>query len=272
MKNLFRSIILFILLLSVLTYIIYIDSTNGALTRLSVHKQELIHETIPESMDGLSFIYLSDIHAYTLDETYYEEVIHKVIELKPDFIFIGGDLLDEANLSDEQVLQMIDWLSSLSAPLGKFAVLSDLDNDHIETIQAIYNQSNIEILDNTVLNLHNKSKDSIQLIGLSPNSSNEMLSQVDQSQYNIVLSYNPSIYSDWKNQNVELFLGAKTHGGQVNLPLYGSLFNQSTGTYIKGTYKSDTSQLIISNGIGVSSLRARWMCDPTIYYFTLRNN
>ena len=60
--------------------------------------------------------------------------------------------------------------------------------------------------------------------------------------------------------------------GQVNLPLYGSLFNQATGTYIKGTYKSDTSQLIISNGIGVSSLRARWMCDPTIYYFTLRNN
>ena len=272
MKNLIRSIILFILLLSVLTYIIYIDSTNGALTRLSVHKQELIHETIPESMDGLTFVYLSDIHAYTLDETYYEEVMNKVIELRPDFIFIGGDLIDETSLSDEQVLQMIDWLSSLPAPLGKFAVLSDLDVDHIETIEAIYSQSNIEILDNTVLNLHNKSKDSIQLIGLSPDSSNELLNQIDQSLYNIVLSYNPSIYSDWKSQNIELFLGAKTHGGQVNLPLYGSLFDQANGTYIKGSYKTDTSQLIISNGIGVSDLRARWMCDPTIYYFTLRNN
>lgn len=272
MKNLIRSIILFILLLSVLTYIIYIDSTNGALTRLSVHKQELIHDLIPESMDGLSFVYLSDIHAYTLDETYYEEVINKVIELKPDFIIIGGDLIDETSLSDEQVLQMIDWLSSLPAPLGKFAVLSDLDFDHIETIQAIYNQSNIEILDNTVLNLHNKSKDSIQLIGLSPNSSNDILNQIEMNQYNIVLSYNPSIYSDWKNQNIELFLGAKTHGGQVNLPLYGPLFNQANGTYIKGSYKTDINQLIISNGIGVSNLRARWMCDPTIYFFTLRNN
>lgn len=272
MKNLIRSIILLIILLSALTYIIYIDSTNGALTRLSVHKQELIHESIPESMDGLSFVYLSDIHAYTLDETYYEEVINKVIELKPDFIFIGGDLIDETSLSDEQVLQMIDWLSSLSAPLGKFAVLSDLDFDHIETIQAIYNQSNIEILDNSVLNLHNKSKDSIQLIGLSPNSSNDILNQIEMNQYNIVLSYNPSIYSDWKNQNIELFLGAKTHGGQVNLPLYGSLFNQANGTYIKGSYKTEINQLVISNGIGVSNLRARWMCDPTIYYFTLRNN
>ncbi len=272
MKNLIRSIILFILLLSALTYIIYIDSTNGALTRLSVHKQELIHDSIPESMDGLSFVYLSDIHAYTLDETYYEEVINKVIELKPDFIFIGGDLIDETSLSDEQVLQMIDWLSSLPAPLGKFAVLSDLDFDHIETIQAIYSQSNIEILDNTVLNLHNKSKDSIQLIGLSPNSSNDILNQIEVNQYNIVLSYNPSIYSDWKNQDIELFLGAKTHGGQVNLPLYGSLFNQANGAYIKGSYKTDINQLVISNGIGVSNLRARWMCDPTIYYFTLRNN
>jgi uncharacterized protein len=272
MKNLIRSIILFILLLSVLTYIIYIDSTNGALTRLSVHKQELIHETIPESMDGLTFVYLSDIHAYTLDETYYKDIMTKVTELKPDFIFIGGDLIDETSLSDEQVLQMIDWLSSLPAPLGKFAVLSDLDIEHIETIEAIYSQSNIEILDNTVLNLHNKSKDSIQLIGLSPDSSNELLNQIEQNQYNIVLSYDPSIYSDWKNQNIELFFGAKTHGGQVNLPLYGSLFDQANGSYIKGTYKSDTSQLIISNGIGVSNLRARWMCDPTIYYFTLRNN
>jgi len=272
MKNIIRSIILFILLLSVLTYIIYIDSTNGALTRLNVHKQELIHETIPVSMDGLTFVYLSDIHAYTLDKTYYEEVMNKVIELKPDFIFIGGDLIDKTSLSDEQVLQMIDWLSSLPAPLGKFAVLSDLDVDHIETIEAIYSQSNIEILNNTVLNLHNKSKDSIQLIGLSPDSSNELLNQIEQNQYNIVLSYDPSIYSDWKNQSIELFLGAKTHGGQVNLPLYGSLFDQASGTYIKGTYKSDTSQLIISNGIGVSNLRARWMCDPTIYYFTLRNN
>lgn len=272
MKNLIRSIILFILLLSVLTYIIYIDSTNGALTRLYVHKQELIHESIPESMDGLSVVFLSDIHAYTLDETYYEEVMSKVIELKPDFIFIGGDLIDKTSLSDEQVLQMIDWLSSLPAPLGKFAVLSDLDVDHIETIEAIYSQSNIEILNNTVLNLHNKSKDSIQLIGLSPDSSNELLNQIDQNQYNIVLSYDPSIYSDWKNQNIELFLGAKTHGGQVNLPLYGSLFNQANGSYIKGTFENETSKLIISNGIGISDLRARWMCDPTIYYLTLRNN
>lgn len=272
MKNIIRSIILFIILSSILIYIIYIDSTSAALTRLSVHRQELIDETIPESMDGLSFVYLSDIHAYTLDSIYYEKVINQMIELKPDFIFFGGDLMDETSLNDDQVIQMMDWLSSLHAPLGKFAVLSDLDKNHIETIEAIYNQSNIEILNNTVLNLHNKSKDSIQLIGLSDDNSNDVLHQIDQSQYNIVLSYNPSIYSDWKNQNIELFLGAKTHGGQVNIPLYGSLFDQASGPYVKGTYKSDTSQLIISNGIGVSSLRARWMCDPTIYYFTLRND
>lgn len=272
MKNIIRSIILFIILSSVLIYIIYIDSTSGALTRLNVQKQELIHESIPESMDGLSFVYISDIHAYTLDSTYYEKVMNQIIELKPNFIFFGGDLIDDASLTDDQVLQMIDWLSSLPAPLGKFAILSDLDKNHIETIEAIYNQSNIEILDNTVLNLHNKTKDSIQLIGLSGDNSNDVLNQIDQNLYNIVLSYNPSIYSDWKNQNIELFLGAKTHGGQVNLPLYGSLFDQANGFYVKGTYKSDTNQLIISNGIGISTLRARWMCDPTIYYFTLRNN
>ena len=272
MKNIIRSIILFILLISVLIYIIHIDSTNGALTRLTVHKQELNHETIPESFDGLSFVYLSDIHAYTLDETYYEKVMNQIIDLKPDFIFFGGDLLDEENLNDDQVLQMIDWLSSLPAPLGKFAVLSDLDQDHIETIKAIYSQSNIETLENTVINLHNKSKDSIQLIGLSTHGSNDVLNQIELGQYNIVLSYDPSIYSDWKNQNIELFLGAKTHGGQVNVPLYGSLFSQAHGNYIKGQYTTDTSRLIVSNGIGISNLRARWLSDPTIYHFTFRSN
>lgn len=272
MKNLIRSLILLFLLTLTTIYIIYIDSTSGALTRLDTKDTEIVNESIPSSMNGLSFVYLSDIHAYTLEETYYEEVIKTVNELEPDFIFIGGDLLDNTNLSDDQVLKMIEWLASLNAPLGKFAVMSDDDLIKEETVRAIYAQSNFEIVENSVIELHNKSLDSIQLIGLSPNQSSDVLSLIDQSKYNIVLSYDPAIYSDWKDTNIELFLTAKTHGGQVNLPLYGSLFSQAKGEYVKGVYKTDTSQMFISNGIGISDLRARWLCDPTIYYFTLNTD
>jgi hypothetical protein len=270
MKNLIRSLIL-LFILSILTiYIIYIDSTTGALTRLTVSQTEIIHQSIPPSMDGLTFVYLSDIHAYTLDEAYYEEVFLRVNELEPDFIFIGGDLLDNMSLSDDQVLKMIEWLNTLEAPLGKFAVLSEHDLEKEETIRAIYAQSNIEIVENEVLELHNKTLDSIQLIGLS-SQTNDVLNNIEQAKYNIVLSYDPAIYSDWKDMDIELFLTAKTHGGQVNLPLYGSLFSEAKGNYVRGIYKTDKNQMYISNGIGVSDLHARWLNDPTIYTFTLYN-
>jgi predicted MPP superfamily phosphohydrolase len=273
MKNLIRSLILLFILLSVATYIIYIDSTSGALTRLSVQKIEIVDESIPTSMDGLSFVYISDIHAYTLDEAYYISVIDKINNLEPDFIFIGGDLLNNTDLSDDEVLKMIEWLDSLHAPLGKFAVLSDDDLNKEETIRAIYAQSNIEILENSVLDLHNKSIESIQLIGLNANLNQigDVLNSIEPSKFNIVLSYDPDIYSDWKTQNIELFLGAKTHGGQVNLPLYGPLYSRASGEYIKGIYKTEKNQMFVSNGIGVSDLHARWLSDPAIYYFTLNN-
>jgi uncharacterized protein len=273
MKNLIRSLILLFILFIVTTYIIYIDSTSGALTRLSVQKIEIVDESIPTSMDGLNFVYISDIHAYTLDEAYYISVIDRINDLEPDFIFIGGDLLNNTDLSDDQVLKMIEWLDSLHAPLGKFAVLSDDDLNKEETIRAIYAQSNIEILENSVLNLHNKSFESIQLIGLNANLNQigDVLNSVDSSKFNIVLSYDPDIYSDWKNQNIELFLSAKTHGGQVNLPLYGPLYSRASGEYIKGIYKTEKNQMFVSNGIGVSDLHARWLSDPTIYYFSLNN-
>lgn len=270
MKNLIRSLILLFILSLLSIYIIYIDSTTGALTRLTVQKTEIINKSIPSSMDGLTFVFLSDIHAYTLDEAYYEEVFTRINELKPDFIFFGGDLLDNMSLSDDQVLKMIDWLNSLEAPLGKFAVMSEHDFEKEETVRAIYAQSNIEILENEVIDLHNKTIDSIQLIGLS-SQSNDVLSSIEQAKYNIVLSYDPAIYSDWKDMDIELFLGAKTHGGQVNLPIYGSLFSEAKGNYVRGIYKTDKSQMFVSNGIGVSDLRARWLSDPTIYYFTLYN-
>lgn len=270
MKNLIRSLILILILFSAGTYIIYIDSTTGALTRLNVVKSEIVNDKIPTSLDGTSFVFLSDIHAYTLDEAYYLEVFTMINDLKPDFIFMGGDLLNNTELNDDQVLKMIEWLNSLNAPLGKFAILSNDDMNKEETVRAIYAQSNFEILENKVINLHNKSLDSIQLIGLG-SQSNDVLSSIEQSKFNIVLSYDPAIYSDWKDMEIELFLGAKTHGGQVNLPFYGSLFSEAKGNYIRGIYKTDKSQLVVSNGIGVSDLRARWLSDPTIYYFTLYN-
>ena len=272
MKNLIRYLVLLFILIVLTSYIIYIDSTTGALTRLNLSKAEILNTKIPSSMNGLTFVYLSDIHAYSLDDSYFLEVFKQVNALEPDFIFIGGDLLNNTELTDDQVLNVIDWLNSLKAPLGKFAVLSDNDLNKEETVRAIYAQSNFEILENEVLSIHNKSVDSIQLIGLTPglNQVNEVLSSVDQSKFNIVLSYDPEIYTDWKDLDIELFLTAKTHGGQVNLPIYGTLFNPAKETsYVRGIYKTEKSQMFVSNGIGISDLHARWLSDPRIYYFTL---
>ena len=91
----------------------------------------------------------------------------------------------------------------------------------------------------------------------------------------ILLSHNPDVVEEGEfirsGYRVDLMLSGHTHGGQVRLPVIGSIFVPSTcgRRYDTGTFAAGRTVLHVSRGLsGKEPLRFR--CDPQVTRLTLR--
>ncbi|HCT62549.1 MAG TPA: hypothetical protein DIC19_00400 [Erysipelotrichaceae bacterium] len=177
-----------------------------------------------------------------------------------DLVLFGGDLIESSiNMNDEEVLALIDHLNAIEAPLGKFAVLGDEDRNRLELVQTIYAQSGFEILETQSIALHNLSKEHIVLntIDLFSSTAYQQLSG-----FSILLSYDPL---GLEGRDDPLMLSAKTHNGQVRLPILGARYQKDAMEYappVEGLW-------IASNGLGIDDYKARFLTDPSLYLITL---
>lgn len=260
MKNLLKALLLSLVLMGLILYIFYIDSTNAALTRLRVEKHDVVHEQIPSSFNNVKILYFSDLHAYSLGAEYQIKIFDKIQSLDFDLVLFGGDLIESSiNMNDEEVLALIDHLNAIEAPLGKFAVLGDEDRNRLELVQTIYAQSGFEILETQSIALHNLSKEHIVL-----NTIDHFSSTASQqlSGFSILLSYDPL---GLEGRDDPLMLSAKTHNGQVRLPILGARYQKDAMEYappVEGLW-------IASNGLGIDDYKARFLTDPSLYLITL---
>ena len=71
--------------------------------------------------------------------------------------------------------------------------------------------------------------------------------------------------------SVALTLAGHTHGGQVRLPLFGAPVIGSRRGYQRGAYTEGGRRLIVSSGIGTTTLPIRWGVPPEIVVVTLRS-
>ena len=260
MKNLLKALLLTLVLTGLIIYIFYIDSTNAALTRLRVERKDIVHDQIPSSFNNVRILYFSDLHAYSLGADYQAKVFEKIQSLDFDLVLFGGDLIESSiNMSDEDVLSLIDHLNAIHAPLGKFAVLGKEDRDRLELVQTIYAQSGFEVLGSNSIPLHNLSSEYIVL-----NTVDLLDSSIDQKLdgFSISLSYSPQ---GLEMSSASLLLSAMTHNGQVRLPLFGARYQKEAMEYTPNT----DGLWISSNGLGVDDYKARFLTDPSLYLITL---
>ena len=231
-------------------------------------------------------VVLSDIHYYDKKNIKkLSKVLKKVEFIKPDYICIPGDLIDEAKIYDKDLL--IEWLTNL----GKICkVIISVGNHelfitkkHIPTfntglIEQIKKIENIFYLDNEI-----KRIDNINFIGLTLpidfyykyNEDNDYFikyfnkkfSKID-NRYNILLCHSPISIA---NKNV---LDKLKIGNKINLVLSGHMHGGITPNILKkvlkgkgfisprrrilekncyGFNKINNTNFIISSGITVAS-------------------
>ena len=86
----------------------------------------------------------------------------------------------------------------------------------------------------------------------------------------IVLTHAPDLFTQLPLSKVDWQLSGHSHGGQVSLPWIGPLITPPQARqYTHGTYIINNTRLDVTNGLGVTGVKARLFANPTIHLFVL---
>ena len=278
MKKKFWLILL--LAITLILTAIGVDAYYFSSKRLHINYYTLSSLQIPNALDDVTIALLSDIEYGTFLQREQLESIQKKLEnIQPDIILFSGDLFDENYLPTESdIIIVTNFLSSLEAKNGKFAVLGDFDYPIQETVEQVLYNSNFEIIENKVMRIRNQTQDYIYLVGLpsitqSTPDISTLFSDIPEESYVITLCHTPDVFSSLPIGQVDILMSGHSHGSQINIPVYGA-YERRTGneTYNTGLQHIDGVRLYISKGIGTTKQSIRLFSDPEIPVFRLQSS
>ncbi|WP_230267527.1 metallophosphoesterase [Allobaculum fili] len=233
---------------------------------------------IPASLNQLSIVYLSDIeYGENFPVEKGDKLFDEIASLDPDVLLIGGDLFSKnAEVSGEMRDQMVNWISRVEAPSGKFAVYGEQDQtsmNRLLEVNDVYGRSQVEMLDNASVLLSNGSGSGIRLAGLGLQPDPEAIaSTIPGDTYCLMLSHFPDNLLAVQNSSLrpDLALCGNSHGSQVKWPIFGNYRTVEGSTQINRSKSQKLSfPYTISSGIGCVDVPAKINSPVEYSYFTL---
>lgn len=247
-------------------------------THLQVRYETIVDSKIPSELKDLTVVYFTDLqYGEFQDDKRMEKLVKKINDLNPQVIIFGGDLYDTTTkITKKTNKKLIQWLSKLNAPFGKFAVYGEKDvkdDATVEAVKYIYKNSQFELLSNSSVHLGVFTKKGIRLIGLSSKPNYEKaLENVIASEYNIVVSHKPDSLLDDSLSSASLGLAGHSHGTQITFPIIGPYRTVKGAVTLNRSRKTSLSfPYIISSGVGCTRADIRLQADPEIYYLVFKN-
>lgn len=269
--------IIFILILIILSFIAYTRFIEPKMITVKEYKIETT--LIPDSLHGAKIVHISDIHYGTsIDIKGLNKIVNKINELKPDIIFFTGDLIDKSvSINDETKTNIIETLKRLDSTTYKYAIYGDEDLNN-EFFVDIIKESQFTLLNNEATLLYYKDNIPIEIVGFTNNDETNytiltnFIDEIDTTNYyKIVLSHKPDTIDNFINYNPNLVLSGHTLGGEINIikPLF---LNEGSKKHYKDYKKVFNTDFYISNGLGTSSLYARFNNKPSFNLYRLYKN
>lgn len=253
---------------------LFVDAFFIEPDRLVVNEVTLSLPQWPAELSGLRIVAIADVHAGAphIDEAKLEQMVAEINKLNPDLVVALGDFVVSKIPGGEFVAPEVvaGKLKNLRARYGIYAVLGNHDwwEGGPRVINALQ-EAGIRVLENDAVSVRHNGQD-FWLVGLAdlwtrqPNVE-DCLAQVTDARPVIALTHNPDLFPRIPPR-VALTLAGHTHGGQVNLPLFGRLVVPSTfGTrYAIGHVEEAGRHLYVTPGIGTSILPVRFRVTPEI--------
>jgi hypothetical protein len=266
--------------------------------RYTVEEIELPIANLPEGLDGLRLLQLTDVHASAyMPPREIARVVGLARELAPDLVFHTGDFVTGPA---DPLAPAIEELARVEGRYGMFGCLGnhEIYAGATETATELFARRGVRILrgENTTLEINGAR---LNLIGVDyqrqprgrrlEEVKDRFLRGVDPlvraDAVNILLTHNPNPFLRAAELGIELTLAGHTHGGQVQVEildrrwspplfftpfvsgLYSLPLTSSTG---HGSQATGHAQLYVSRGIGTVGAPIRLNAPPEITLLTLR--
>jgi predicted MPP superfamily phosphohydrolase len=241
--------------------------------RFFVNQERIWLDALPSAFNGLRIVQISDIHhGLFLPKEWLQEAVQQANRLNPDIIALTGDFVTYSRRNIDPAAEI---LGRLRARYGVFAVLGNHDFrvDADAVTQALRRQR-IDVLRNRHISL-GFGGSSLYLAGVDDYGYGADLRRavrgIPPDAATVLMAHNPRIIRLASRHSVSLVLSGHTHGGQVNIPLLGTVYGRSPERlrYKIGLDRLGTTQIYVSRGIGTIVLPWRLRCPAEITHLEL---
>jgi predicted MPP superfamily phosphohydrolase len=241
--------------------------------RFAVSDERIWLDALPEAFSGLRVAQISDIHhGLFLSRESLAEAVQQTNRLDADIVALTGDFVTYSRANIEPAAEI---LGRLRARYGVFAILGNHDfRVGADAITSALQRRRIEVLRNRHIPLWLRGE-SLYLAGVDDYGYGadvrRAMRGVPRDAATVLLAHNPRLISLAARNGVSLVLSGHTHGGQVNLPLLGTVYGRSPERlrYKIGWDRMGTTQIYVSRGIGTIVLPWRLRCPAEIAHLEL---
>ncbi|WP_435138708.1 metallophosphoesterase [Formosa sp. A9] len=281
-------------LAGVIPFIAILYAVFKAVYHFKVYRVTVHHKDLPEVFDEVKLVHISDLHLGSLNYRYkvLDRAFKMINDLQPDILCFTGDLVNNF------AWELKGWQDSflkLNPDIKKYAVLGNHDygdyslwkttqekQDNLNAIKQFYTNVNFQLLLNSSA-LIQKEDAHIAIVGvenwgLPPfkqyGDLNEALNGIDESTYKILLSHDPSHWSEEivKQTNIALTLSGHTHGMQAGIRIRNKSWSPIKYKYKHwaGLYKQANQYLYVTRGLGWLGFPGRLGMRPEITVIRLK--
>jgi uncharacterized protein len=223
---------------------------------IQVNKYSFTIDKHAGSLKQLHAVMISDIHLGDIvDKKFLEDIVGKINKLKPDIVFIPGDIIDD-DINPFIKQDMATTFKKIKSKYGVYASFGNHDyyGGNIKQGMTIFKNSGINVLRDAVI----KVDESFYISGREDNTLErmskvkrkplkEIVEGIDNSLPVILLDHQPNALLESQGAGVDLQLSGHTHKGQF---FPADLVTKMIFEIDYGYLKKENLNVIVSSGVG----------------------
>jgi uncharacterized protein len=241
---------------------------NGVF-RVDFTEIELAPPRLPRAWDGLSILLLSDFHFHgTPSRAWFERILDEIAKAPPpDLVVLAGDFVD----SDAHRDWIVPLLGRLKWTECGVAILGNHDEHHEPVrVRAELAKAGYRVLSNTMESVAIRGVPCELMGHEGPWFPPGPLLYPDAKTFRICVSHTPDNFYWGIINDIDLMLCGHVHGGQIRLPIIGSIFVPSVygRRFDRGVFGFGNLTMVVGRGLsGKEPIRFR--CNPQVIRITL---
>lgn len=252
--------------------------------KIDITKWTCICKNLPYEFKKTKILHISDLHnkLFGNNQAFLIDIIKKI---KPSFIFITGDLIDEKSLDIRNTLELLEGIITLAPVYYVTGNHEWLRRNRSRELFLYMEKKGINVLHDKALTIY-RGNSSIQIMGIDDpykwvacgeynkktyikryiETLNQMQKQ-KRGKFTILLAHRPEFIRHYSKNGIDLVFAGHAHGGMIRIPHIGGLIAPHQGLlprYTEGIIKNRNTSLIISRGLGDSGIPLRINNNPEL--------